>query len=206
VQTTIEITDNLFVQALRNGEVVFNKAVFKKAGYKTIEGGVRTIDLSRTRMHPDHVITLRPDIPWVTFFNEDQGVAFANLYLDLTMTNVEGGEASAQQPFVYIQHGPWYYLARGLVYSFGTNNQTRMLPVRRGSIYYERNAFYPFAFKKNEGYAARVDELFAMLKHPLSVQESIETYAESPHGWVVPILTEPFEEGVEQAVGGKKKR
>jgi hypothetical protein len=205
VQTTIEITADLFVQALRNGEIVFNKAVFRNVSYKTMAGEVKTIDLSRTRMHPDHVISLRPDTPWVTFYNEDKGIAFANLYLDLTMTNVEGGEASAEQPFVYIQHGPWYYLARGLVYSFGTNNQTRMLPVRKGSVYYEKNVFYPFSFKKDQDYRAVVDKTFNMLKYPLSVAESIETYLESPEGWVVPILTEPFEEGVKEAIGGKKK-
>jgi hypothetical protein len=205
VQTTIEITKNLFVQALRNGEIVFNKAVFKNVGYKTMEGQVKVIDLGRTRMHPDHVISLRPDTPWVTFYNEEKGIAFANLYLDLTMTNVEGGEASAEQPFVYIQHGPWFYLARGLVYSFGTNNQTRMLPVRKGSVYYEKNVFYPFSFKKDQGYRGPVEKTYSMLKYPLSIAESIETYLESPEGWVVPILTEPFEEGVKEAIGGKKK-
>jgi len=122
------------------------------------------------------------------------------------MINVEGGEASTEHPFVYIQNGPWYYLARGLVYSFGTNNQTRMLPVRRGSVYSERVAFYPFSFKKDRGYSAQADSLFNMLKYPLSIMESIETYAESPEGWVTPILTEPFEEGVERAIGGKKKK
>ena len=206
VQTTIEITENMFVQALRNGEIVFNKKVFKNAGYKTMDGRVEVIDLQRSRMHPDHVIALRPDTPWVTFYNQDKGVAFANLHLDLAMTNVEGGEASTEQPFVYIQNGPWYYLARGLVYSFGTNNQTRMLPVRRGSVYSERVAFYPFSFKKEQGYSAQADSLFNMLKYPLSIMESIETYAESPEGWVTPILTEPFEEGVERAIGGKKKK
>jgi hypothetical protein len=206
VQTTIDVNENMFVQALRNGEIVFNKKVFRHVGYKTLDGRVETIDLTRTRMHPDHVITLRPDTPWIAFFNQDRGVAFANLYLDLAMTNVEGGEASAEQPFIYVQHGPWYYLARGLVYSFGTNNQTRMLPVKKGSVYYERIAFYPYSFKKDHGYSTQADTLFNMLKYPLSILESIETYAESPEGWVTPILTEPFEEGVEQAIGGKKKK
>lgn len=206
VETTIHVRENMFVKALRNGEVVFNKKVFRTVGYKTMEGRVEEIDLQRTRMHPEHVITLRPDTPWVTFYNRDKGIAFANLYLDQAMTNLEGGPASAEQPFVYIQHGPWYYLARGLVYSFGTNNQTRMLPVRADSVYYERNVFYPFSFKKDQDYSARVDALFNMLKHPLSIMESIETYAESPEGWIVPILTEPFEEGVERAIGGKKKK
>ncbi|MFZ2054286.1 MAG: hypothetical protein WAU81_08825 [Candidatus Aminicenantales bacterium] len=206
VETTIHVSEDMFVKALRNGEVVFNKKVFKNVGYKVINGPVEEIDLSRTRMHPEHVIVLRPDTPWVTFYNQDKGVAFANLYLDLAMTNLKGGPASAEQPFVYIQHGPWYYLARGLVYSFGTNNQTRMLPVRGGNVYYERNVFYPFSFKKDRGYSDQVDMAFNMLKYPVSVLESIETYAASPEGWIVPILTEPFEEGVEEAIGGKKKK
>jgi len=204
VETSIDILDDLYVQALRNGEVVFNKKTFDKAAYKAGDGRAAVIDLTDTRMHPDHVITLRPDTPWVTFYSETKGVAFANLFLDLAMMNREGGEASAQQPFIYIQHGPWYYLARGLVYSFGTNNQTRMLPVRRGSYYYERNAFLPFPLAKGQGVAATADRYYDMLKHPLSVLESIETYLESPEGWVVPILTEPFEEGVKDAIKIKK--
>jgi hypothetical protein len=206
VETTLQVSEDMFVKALRNGEVVFNKKVFRSAGYKTFDGRVEELDLSRTKMHPEHVIALRPDTPWVTFFNREKGIAFANLYLDLTMANLKGGPASAEQPFVYIQHGPWYYLARGLVYSFGTNNQTRMLPVRAGSVYCERNVFYAFSFKKAQGYSDLVDTAFNMFKSPLSVQESIETYAENPEAWIVPILTEPFEEGVEKAIGGKKKK
>jgi len=75
--------------------VVFNKKAFNRAGYRTVAGEVQTIDLTRTRMHPEHAVTLRPDIPWVTFYNEAGGAAFANLYLDQMMTNVEGGPASA---------------------------------------------------------------------------------------------------------------
>jgi hypothetical protein len=206
VETTILVKEDMFVKALRNGEVVFNKEVFRGAAYKTVDGRVEELDLSRTRMHPEHVIALRPDTPWVTFFNREKGIAFANLYLDLAMANLNGGPASAEQPFVYIQHGPWYYLARGLVYSFGTNNQTRMLPVRGGSVYYERNVFFPFSFKKDQGFSGPADAAFQMLKSPVSVLESLETYAESPEGWIVPILTEPFEEGVEKAIGGKKKK
>ena len=56
------------------------------------------------------------------------------------------------------------------------------------------------------GLSAQADALFHVLKYPPSILESIETFAENPEGWVTPILTEPFEEGVEQAIGGKKKK
>lgn len=205
-ETTIHILDDLFVQALRNGEVVFNKDVFDRAAYKTTDGKVNTIDLTRTRMHPEHAVSLRPDTPWVTFYSEAKNFAFANMYLEVAMTNLGGGQASAQQPFLYIQNGPWYYLARGLVYSFGTNNQTRMLPVKKGSVYYEKVGWLPLSYPKDRSFSADVDLCFNAFKYPLSILESIETYPESPEGWVVPILTEPFDEGVEEAIGSKAEK
>jgi hypothetical protein len=40
----------------------------------------------------------------------------------------------------------------------------------------------------------------------VAVAENMETFAESPEGWIVPILTEPFEEGVKSALGGTERR
>ncbi|MCK4758589.1 MAG: hypothetical protein KAT69_00995, partial [Candidatus Aminicenantes bacterium] len=99
----------------------------------------------------------------------------------------------------------WYYLSRAFVYSFGSNNQSRMLPVKKGSVYHERTAWMAFPLE-HKGYFSYVDMTYNMLKYPLSVVEEIETYPESPEGWLVPILTEPFEEGVKEAIGGEKKK
>ena len=205
IESAMEIRKDLFVKALRNAEVVFNKEVFTEAAYKKMRGDVELIDFTNTKMHPEHVAILRPDTPWVCFFDQGKGVGFASLFLELTTGNIRGGQASTQQPYIYIQHGPWYYLSRAFVYSFGSNNQTRMLPVKEGSFYYEKNAWIPFAFKGKKGYARYLDTYYEMMKYPLKIEEVIETFAESPEGWLVPILTEPFEEGVEQAIGGKKK-
>jgi hypothetical protein len=204
-ESIMEIKNDLFVKALRHGEVVFNKEVFDKAAYKTFFRKVNVIDFEQTRMHPDHVKTLRPDTPWIAFFNREKNIAFSCLFLDFSAANLEGGEASVQQPYIYIQHGPWYYLSRAFVYSFGSNNQSRMLPVRKGSVYTEKTAWIAFPFK-TEGYFSHIDAFYNMLKYPLAVAEEQETYPESPEGWLVPILTEPFEEGVKDALGGKKKK
>jgi hypothetical protein len=157
-------------------------------------------------MHPDHAAVLRPDTPWVSFFDESKGVGFASLYLDMATPNLNGGLASLEEPFIYIQHGPWYYVSRGFVYSFATNNQTRMLPVKAGSVYYDRSAWIAFPYPKTTGIGAYLDGRSEALKYPVAVREDIETYKESPEGWVVPILTEPFEEGVKGATGGKDRR
>jgi hypothetical protein len=205
VESITGIGEDIFVKALRDAEVVFNKAVFTKAAFKR-DGRMEILDFATSRMHPDHAAVLRPDTPWVSFFDEAKGIGFASLYLDLATPSLGGGPASLEQPFIYIENGPWYYVSRGFVYSFASNNQTRMLPVKAGSLYYERNAWIAFPYPKGRELGAYLDDWFHQLKHPLAVSESMETFAESPEGWLVPILTEPFEEGVRSAVGGKERR
>ncbi len=205
VETVTEIEENLFVMAVRNAEVVFNKAVFTKAAYKK-DGRTEVLDFATSKMHPAHAAVLRPDTPWVSLFDEGKGIGFASLYLDLATPNLNGGQASLEQPFFYIQHGPWYYVSRGFVYSFGSNNQTRMLPVKAGSVYYDRNAWLTFPYPKGQALGPYLDRYYDMLKYPVAVKDDMETFAESPEGWVVPILTEPFEEGVKSAVGGKERK
>ena len=205
VESVTDIKDDLFVMALRNAEVVFNAAVFTKAAFKR-DGKTEILDFAASPMHPAHAAVLRPDTPWVSLFDEAKGIGFAALYLDLATPNLNGGQASLQQPYIYIQHGLWFYVSRGFVYSFGSNNQTRMLPVKAGSVYYDRNAWIAFPYPRKEGLGDYLDRQFNALKHPVAVREDIETFSESPEGWVVPILTEPFEEGVKDAKGGKERR
>jgi hypothetical protein len=205
-ETAMEIREDIFVESLRNAEIVFNKAVFNKAAWRSVDGILHTIDFASSRLHPKHAAQLRPDTPWVAFYGDTKGIGFASLFLDMSLPNLHGGSASQQQPYIYIQNGPWYYMSRGFVYSFGSNNQTRLLPVKAGSLYYDRIAWIPFAFEKDKGFAGRLDALYAMLKRPLGLTEDIETYTESPEGWIVPILTEPFEEGVKGAIGTPKKK
>jgi hypothetical protein len=205
-ESAMQIQDDIYVEALRNSEIVFNKAVFTKAAWRAVDGGLRTLDFSASRLHPKHAAQIRPDTPWVAFYNDAKGLGFASLFLQMALPNLHGGPASQQQPYIYIQNGPWFYMSRGFVYSFGSNNQTRMLPVRAGSLYYDKNAWLPFTFAKDKGFAARLDALYAMLTHPLGLHEDAETYAESPDGWITPILTEPFEEGVKGAIANPKKK
>ena len=205
-ESSMEIQDDIYVESLRNSEMVFNKAVFEKAAWRQVDGVLKTLDFSSSRLHPKHAAQLRPDTPWVAFYSDSKGLGFASLFLDQALPNLHGGSASQQQPYIYIQNGPWYYMSRGYVYSFGSNNQTRMLPVKAGSLYYDRNAWLPFNFKKDKGFAARLDALYAMLTHPLGLREEAETYAESPEGWITPILTEPFEEGVKGSIANPKKK
>jgi hypothetical protein len=81
-----------------------------------------------------------------------------------------------------------------------------MLPVKAGSVYYDRNAWLTFPYPKTQALGTYLDRYYDMLKYPVAVKDDMETFAESPEGWVVPILTEPFEEGVKSALGGKERK
>jgi hypothetical protein len=78
--------------------------------------------------------------------------------------------------------------------------------VKAGSVYYERNAWIAFPYPKGQALDSYLDAWSDQLKSPVAVSENMETFAESPEGWIVPILTEPFEEGVRSALGGKERR
>ncbi len=208
MESTMQVMEDLYVKALRNGEVVFNKEVFDHVAY-TGSGlqGMTSIDFGEgTRMHPEHVVTLPPDTPWVTFYGQSDRVAFASLFLEDAASSLSGRPAARQQPYIYVQHGPWYYMSKAYVYSFGSNNQTRMLPVHRGNWYYEKVGWIPFTYDAPDDISAVLNRYYRAYKYPVNVREHIETYPESPDGWLVPILTEPFDEGVKGAIGVKKKK
>ena len=159
----MEIRDDIFVEALRNAEVVFNKAVFNRAACPDRGGQARDAGFSLDAHAPQARRRLRPDTPWVAFYGEAKGVGFASLFVDLALPNRHGGPASQQQPFIYIQNGPWYYMSRGFVYSFATNNQTRMLPVRAGEpLLREERLLSPSPSRKAEPASREAGRPYAM--------------------------------------------
>jgi hypothetical protein len=51
-----------------------------------------------------------------------------------------------------------------------------------------------------------LEDISAHLNHPLEGMYYLDTDNRNNKAWVVPILVEPFDEGVEGAVGGDKKK
>ncbi len=98
-------------------------------------------------------------------------------------------------PWIYLQQGPWVYVARPLIYTFATTNPQRVMFVPGGSTYYEKIAYFPFPVdlsKPNPFEFAERQE--RMLAHPLEGRAEIDIDERAPEGWVPPILVEEFEE------------
>lgn len=201
----MEVLDDVFVSALRNGEMVFNHAVLDEFVWLDELGTVRSLKIEGTKEHPVHALDFPGDTPWMAFVNREQRVGFANIALSYENTNRYGDPASVAQPYFYIQNGPWIYWSRPMVYPFAGNNMTRLMKVRKGSMYYETNAWVPFRFAEGDNPFANIETLNKQLRAPLRVMEWMPTDARAPKAWIMPILTMPFDEGVAGAVSGHKE-
>ena len=202
--SSMQMQEDLFVQASRNAELVFNHAVLDEFIWIDPSGAIKNLEIETTRKHPIHGLEIPPDTPWMAFINREKKVGFASLLLQYANSNLFGDPASLAQPYIYVQNGPWIYWSRGLVYPFGGLNFTRMMPVRAGSVYLETTAWVPFRFEETGDPFAGIQKLHERLTHPLLVHEWMRTDERTPEKWVMPILTMPFDEGVSGAVSGHK--
>jgi hypothetical protein len=201
----MEAQKELFVQALRNSEIVFNHAVLNEFVWEDPLGKIQSLKIETARKHPIHALEIPADTPWMAFINREKGVGFAAVTLARDNGNRFGQVPSETQPYYYVQNGPWIYWARPNVYPFGGLNFTRMMPVRAGSFYYEKNAWIPFRLAKGDSPFQELQRTRQALTHPLLVHEWMATDERTPDKWVMPILTVPFNEGVPGAVSGHKQ-
>jgi hypothetical protein len=201
----MEVQKELFVQALRNSEIVFNHAVLNEFVWEDPLGKIQALKIESARKHPIHALEIPANTPWMAFINRERGVGFAGITLAYANGNRFGQAPSETQPYFYVQNGPWIYWARPNVYPFGGLNFTRMMPVRAGSFYYEKNAWVPLRLTKGDTPFQGLQRIQKALTHPLLVREWMATDVRTPEKWVMPILTVPFNEGVPGAVSGHKQ-
>jgi hypothetical protein len=204
ISSYMEVNKDMFVQALRNAEVVFNHATLKEFVWQNALGQLQTMDVESARKHPIHALEIPADTPWMALVNREKKVGFASIQLAYLNGNKFGQPPSEAQPYFYVQNGPWVYWSRPIVYPFGGNNFTRMMPVRAGSFYADTNAWIPFRFAKGDDPFADIKRFQKQLTNPLRVHEWAATDDRTPETWVMPILTMPFDEGVAGAVSGHK--
>ncbi len=204
MSSLMEVQKEIFVKALRNSEIVFNHAVLDEFVWKDQLGAVKSLDIESSREHPIHALDIPADTPWMAFISREHAVGFAQIALGYENANIYGDLESLAQPYIYVQNGPWIYWSRPLVYPFGGQNLTRVMRVRKGSVYFEKNAWLPFRLASGDNPFEEVERIANQLTHPLVVHEWMDVDPRTPEKWVMPILTMPFDEGVAGAVSAHK--
>lgn len=195
VSTITRVVRPVAVQALRIGEMVFNKAVVDHFAWRNERGEIRFFNIHEARPHPRPAVVLPANTPWVAVFSPERRVGLAAITLDFVAERFGQGLPTADQAYMYVEVGPWVYWCRPLVNTFVSNNPTRMVRVPEGSLYIERNAYLPFRLDRAVPDGLEVVEAeYLKLASPLGVRLVLDTDPRVPEKWVPPILAQPFEE------------
>lgn len=193
--STMDVVDDLHCVALRNGEFVFNHAVFDEFAWKNPSGDVGSMVIKSGPRHPRHSQRMEPDTPWVAYYSREHNCGFGGMTLNLSEMRRSDGLPRKDYPYIYLTWGPWTYFSRVYTYSFGSNNPQRMVKVGKDSTYHEQMAFMPFQLGETDGDRfEQLEERYSRLSDPLDIRTSMDTDDRVPEEWVPPILVAEFEE------------
>lgn len=195
VESMIDVTEDMDVVALRNGEIVLNHDLVREFAWKKADGEIGSVVIKERPRHPTRGMDMYVSTPWFAFYNREVPCALAIVNLDLSAYRRDRGLVE-WAPWNYLHWGPWTYCARPLVYTFISPNPQRVMHVSAGSSYYERMAFHPCRLGRSEEERfLPIEETALKLRHPLRTTVThLDTDERVPEEWVPPILVEEFEE------------
>lgn len=194
ISSTIEINKDIDVKALRNGEIVLNRKLVQEFAWREPDGNIGSMIITDGPRHPRQAKILPHDSPWVCFFNRDRQCGLGMVTVKLANFRKDGGFSRTFQPYSYLHWGPWVYYARPLVYTFLSSNPGKLITVPAGNIYYEKMAFIPVRFEKDNQAYEYLERINKQLTNPLYISVVEDTDQRAPSKWMPPILVEEFEE------------
>jgi len=167
-ETSLRINETMQSIALRNAEIVFERELMTHAAwFDVIRDSIVQYDVKNMTDLTD--LKMEADVPWITFFNEENGLGFAGIQLNYSNAGLENSPRLLN-PYFYITAGPWIYWARALSLSFLASNMQQMIPVPKGNFFSEKWAYLVY---KIDDPAKPFDQILywqRTLMHPLRVQ------------------------------------
>jgi len=166
--TTMRINETVNALALRNAEMVFKREqITHAAWYDVVRDQVIVYDV--TNMPDLTDLKMEADVPWIIFFNKEQGIGFAGIQLSYANAGLES-PTRLMNPFFYITAGPWIYWARGLSHPFLSSNMQQVVPALKGNVFSEKWAYLVFETNKTPEPYTPVIEWHKRLTQPLRIQ------------------------------------
>lgn len=194
ISSTLQVLKDIGVVALRNGEIVLNHNVVKEFAWEKTSGEIGTTVVKDRPRHPEMGLKIDRDTPWYALYNSESKAALGVVNVKASHMKHDGGLARVY-PFLYLQWGPWVYVARPLIYTFISNNPQRVLNVQANNSYYEKMVLIPFKLPNKEEKRFELMKLYKQkLSEPLRITTCMDTDERVPTEWVPPILLEEFEE------------
>lgn len=166
--TNMRINKTIQCNALRNAEIVFKRELITHASwYDVITDKIVKVDVRDIPELTD--LKMEADVPWIVFYNEDEGVAFAGIQLEYANAGLENRERLLN-PFMYITGGPWIYWARALSLPFLSSNMQQMVPALKGNFFTEKWAYLVYKIEDKNNPHQPVTEWQKKLLSPLRIQ------------------------------------
>jgi len=192
--STIEVIKDIFVKALRNGEIVLNRELVDEFAWCEPDGTKGLLRIQDAPRHPRHAKELPYNAPWACFISRENSCGLGMVTVELSHFRNDGGICRTFRPYSYLQWGPWAYYARPLVYTFISAGPGRLIPVPTGNIYYEKMAFLAVELEDDRAGFRYLDQLHRQLKNPLQIKIVENTDERTPKAWMAPVLVQEFEE------------
>lgn len=184
----LDINKSAHVQAVRNGEIVFNLETITSFAFKDKLGEIKHTVITDLPRFEEVALTYDEDAPWVAFYSSEKKFGFAEVTLKTAAMRRMGGLVRLEHSNQYLNWGPWFYWTRNLIFPFCSQNPARMCFVPETSTYYEDMLFMPFKmredFDKNIQFKD-IDEVYQMFFNPLNIQVEFETDKRVPAQFIL---------------------
>jgi hypothetical protein len=166
--TVLRMNETVQCIALRNAEIVIKRELITHAAwYDAIRDEVITYDV--TKMPDLTDLLMEADVPWITFYNEKEGIGFAGIQLSYANAGLESSPRLLN-PFFYITGGPWIYWARALSLTFLSSNMQQIVPAMKGNVFSEKWAYLVYETSKGSQPYLPVLEFQKALINPLRIK------------------------------------
>lgn len=140
--TSMRVNRAIPVQAMRNGEVVFERSLLTHlAWYDVLSGTVKSVDLREITDLDQHL--MEADVPWLTFYNPATGIGFGGVQLEYANAGVEE-PPRVWNPHFYVIVGPIIYWARAMNFTFAASASQLIVEAPQGSVFWEKWAYLPY--------------------------------------------------------------
>jgi hypothetical protein len=167
-ETSLRANETMQSIALRNAEIVIRRELITDAAwYDVIRDSVVGYDVRNMTDLTD--LRMEADVPWITFFNRDNGLGIAGIQLGYSNAGLDN-PPRLLNPYFYITAGPWIYWARALSLSFLASNMQQMIPVLRGNFFTEKCAYLVYRIDDPAHPFHQIAYWQNVLTHPLRVQ------------------------------------
>jgi len=184
----IDIKVDAHVQAVRNGEIVFNHDIITNFAYRDKLDEIKHMVITELPRFEEVALTYDTDAPWVAFYNPEDRFGFAELTINLAKMRREGGLPRVEHHNQYLNWGPWSYSTRCMIFPFTSQNPQRMCYAPKSSTYYEDIVFMPFLVREDLDKYEQfkdVDQAYEVHENPLYIQVDHKTDKRVPAQFVL---------------------